>query len=494
MASKKGVIGGFVASNTNTGEIEDCYCVTKFNGRQMTAGGFVGENAGKILTSFCQFISDGLSGGFCGKRSLISDDCYFVSDNNIKKRKAQSFWDNDHVLESGSVKNEADLKGVGFDSDYIWEYSGKKTLLKFQDENWFYNGLSQHGDDKIIHIKTEEDLISFAEMVNNGNIDVINSLVRLEDNIDLKGKAWTPIGINRANGFAGIFDGNGYTITNFVIKSEDYSKKGFFGYLRGKVYNLSIDCEIKGDGVIGAIAAVNEGEIGCCGVTIQCIGKGDELNVGGIVGTNSGRIFKSFAAGKIKFILIPIMPILILFSAMTVATATVVTIGDFSDDTIYNDMPADSEQEKWTDDYLDDSDKSVVVSDTNTISFTFYEEIDVIKESGECVLDFINPKSANHKLVVTLEMDEDEAKKAFEGENWDKSSCDREYGRVIIAKSGAVEPGYILKALTLNSQARMCMKSGKYKGYVVLYAYDADTSELSNVQTELPVELDVMVR
>ena len=83
-------------------------------------------------------------------------------------------------------------------------------------------------------INTKEQLIAFAKHVNAGN-SYEGKTVKLGNDIDLEGAAWTPIGnldvIKYANvnsTFLGTFDGQGYTIKNFTIEQTGEAV-GFFG-------------------------------------------------------------------------------------------------------------------------------------------------------------------------------------------------------------------------------------------------------------------------
>ena len=57
-------------------------------------------------------------------------------------------------------------------------------------------------------ISTKEELVYFAEQVNDGNKDYANAYVELTDDIDLENMSWTPIGSNRTAPFRGHFDGD----------------------------------------------------------------------------------------------------------------------------------------------------------------------------------------------------------------------------------------------------------------------------------------------
>lgn len=92
------------------------------------------------------------------------------------------------------------------------------------------------------------DLVWFECEVNKGNKN-INAI--LMNDIDLKGMEWKTItetglyytGYGEDYGFAGVFDGNGHVIKNYVIKSssEIDASVGLFGTVSGTIKNLGVE-------------------------------------------------------------------------------------------------------------------------------------------------------------------------------------------------------------------------------------------------------------
>ncbi len=116
------------------------------------------------------------------------------------------------------------------------------------------------------YISHAAELAYIAQLV-NGTLDTdnvtraavdANSLkgytVKLECDIDLNGKEWTPIG-NSDNKFKGTFDGNNQTIKNLVITSGK-SNVGLFGFTTdGEIKNLTVEnAKVKGYTNVGVVA------------------------------------------------------------------------------------------------------------------------------------------------------------------------------------------------------------------------------------------------
>ena len=109
-------------------------------------------------------------------------------------------------------------------------------------------------DDNKTVIKTVDDLLAFSKAVNNGDYDKNkDAVVVLENDLDLTGVVWTPIGsvFNKKGElehyFSGKFYGNGHTISNIDF-TPIYGKDllvGFFGDIEGaEVSGLTIEGSI----------------------------------------------------------------------------------------------------------------------------------------------------------------------------------------------------------------------------------------------------------
>ncbi len=174
--------------------------------------------------------------------------------------------------------------------------------------------------------------------------------------------AWQPIGTVANNNcsdadsncFAGIFDGNGYRITNLRINRDTTDEIGLFAGNTGTIRNLGLSAiEIRGNARVGGLVGRNEGELinayvdggsvvgqnniiglltgisvsgasiinsyargtvggfrfvgGICGINFGMISKSyavadvsAERGAGGLVGENRGPISNSYVAGSVS--------------------------------------------------------------------------------------------------------------------------------------------------------------------------------------------------
>lgn len=146
-------------------------------------------------------------------------------------------------------------------------------------------------------ISTAEDLVAFAQKVNEGTDSYFQKTVVLLNDIDLSKVKWSPVGQTVTQKmFKGTFDGNGHTIKNLTIDDDSDTDQinghGLFGWLQGTVKNLTIDnASVKAHHFVGVIAGYTEnGTIENCKVTnsnIEATHKDEDLcgdKVGGITG------------------------------------------------------------------------------------------------------------------------------------------------------------------------------------------------------------------
>ena len=150
-----------------------------------------------------------------------------------------------------------------------------------------YSSTAQEQDYAIVEISTEEDLRRLAE---NCVLDSWSRGIKvvLQNDIVLSMESEFSIPT-----FAGIFDGNGFTISNVKLTGNG-SAVGLFRYVQegAKVRNLTVSGEISPSGSqdqVGGIVGVNYGSIENCKFSGNVIGDNE---VGGIAGVNeeSGEI------------------------------------------------------------------------------------------------------------------------------------------------------------------------------------------------------------
>ena len=206
-----------------------------------------------------------------------------------------------------------------------------KTLYAFFDDTWnakadtsWYSGSETSFS---FSLSSPEELAGLAQLVNEGN-SFEGKTIELSSSIDLEGSKWVAIGNiteeatsandpyslkdSDFNGFRGIFDGKGNTISNLqivrsnVTSSYDHRKSylGLFGIVEdgAVIKNCTIEnVSIEGDSMIGAFVGYSPSapSSGVSGVTLENLHiKGlveikASSNAGGIIGRNESSKTKS---------------------------------------------------------------------------------------------------------------------------------------------------------------------------------------------------------
>jgi hypothetical protein len=134
-------------------------------------------------------------------------------------------------------------------------------------------------------ISSVEEFLAFADDVNVNKNNYLGVKVQLTADIDLDGATIKPIGNTGFTQFMGLFDGNGKTISNFVIDETMQSKPEYgvalFGWIErhdeydNGVQNLTIkNATIKGCHYVAGIVGWTNDDIVNCHVvdsTISCV-------------------------------------------------------------------------------------------------------------------------------------------------------------------------------------------------------------------------------
>ena len=185
--------------------------------------------------------------------------------------------------------------------------TGASVILKDADGDGYYD------------IGTADALYAFAAAVNGGNTAingeltaniVVNKNVLTADG-KLNGdgsnfRAWTPIGDGRNSYYAGIFNGNGYTISGLYLNNNEVSYVGLFGEVvrSGKVTNVGIiENYINGNDYIGGVVGYNDyGTIeNCYNMGSICCNNDYSAKVGGVVGYNYyGTLNNCYNTGNVS--------------------------------------------------------------------------------------------------------------------------------------------------------------------------------------------------
>jgi len=153
-------------------------------------------------------------------------------------------------------------------------------------------------------VNTLGQLQTLATQINAGTTATNTGDYALGTNIDDGNVNFTPIGNSQAqtNAFSGVFNGDGYTISNLTINQPGSNYVGLFGTINGGgaiVENLGlVNVTISGADSVGALMGENNG-----GTITNCYATGavtgSSYYVGGLVGLNNSNVEYSYATGTV---------------------------------------------------------------------------------------------------------------------------------------------------------------------------------------------------
>jgi hypothetical protein len=272
-------VGGLVGNNGNedelppNGSVTDCYASGSVSGKDCV-GGLVGDDRGGIAASFWDTQTSGQtkSPGGTGKTTAEMQEIQTYRDAG---------WDFWAAIEDGTSE--------------IWhmpEGGGYPVLAVF-------NG---HTPPRLRGMGTPQDPYVIADALELGALIYYSPYThyRLANSIDLSGIRWRTAAVPW---FAGVFDGNGHTISHLTITGKECL--GLFAQLRdtGEVKDLGlVDANITGFGDgIGGLVGHNGFWSTQGAIVTQCYStarvSGNSF-VGGLVG--SGSAIRCYSTGRVN--------------------------------------------------------------------------------------------------------------------------------------------------------------------------------------------------
>ncbi len=163
-------------------------------------------------------------------------------------------------------------------------------------------GVTYTASNKTYELTTKESMFWFARQVNENKHTFSGEVVSLKNDIDLDNELWTPIGQTGKTTFKGMFDGQGFTISNLNINNTDESANcstALFGWIESHgeenvtVKNVTVNgATVTGHHYVAVIVGYVYGMIDNCHVTnatISCTSVNDDAN-GDKCGTIAGYV------------------------------------------------------------------------------------------------------------------------------------------------------------------------------------------------------------
>ena len=222
------------------------------------------------------------------------------------------------VLDGGSLNGSADT---------IYVTSGSSIVLPTPQKSgytfmgWYLNLSDEYAVPTQYRVHDSVRLYAKWEagaVISGTKIYTLNDLANIRNNlsgtyvlmndIDCEGMAIPVIGANESNPFSGIFDGQGYTISNYAASSGAYI--GLFGYSTGTIMNLNVkdfslvvnNASSYATVYVGGIVGYNEGKIQKCssmGGAVTFEVEDVDCRIALVTGYNEGTIENCYATGTV---------------------------------------------------------------------------------------------------------------------------------------------------------------------------------------------------
>lgn len=259
-------------------KVHNCYAQGDVTANS-NAGGLIGNiyesNGVPPIVKNCYatgVVNDGAGGGLFGTVGGDYYNSYYYKGNTLNQRGF------------GVLTEEMKNKDLFYQWDFenIWTIdAGGYPYINIRGEEKTVTFEGTGSRDVPYLVETEEQLHALAM----GNARIGDGIYyQLANDITLTAQHWTPIGV--INNFTGVFDGNGYTISNVKHASSSYANVGLFGKNSGTIQNLTVIGNINSFHQAGLLAGSNYGLIENCYTEGSVTSTG--TNVGGLSGVNEG--------------------------------------------------------------------------------------------------------------------------------------------------------------------------------------------------------------
>lgn len=285
MVSASGSAGGIVG-NTWGGGIENCVSLAK---------SVTGSNANRIAGSL-NYGAKAENNYAWSDPALSADDAAGLNgakltyENGTLSKQFSAIFDNTDSAWEFTKDGLPILKGVG--GTQLSELPKCMTGVGF-------DGFGIKTNPYLI--EDAEDLITLAQKVNGGE-KYENTYFKQTTDINLNNTEWTPIGtiINkRGKPFKGIFDGDGYQITNLKVTGNS-DNAGLFGYTQdATIKNCNVTGEVSGSSDVGGVVGNADGKTQILSCSFRGDVTGEDSYIGGIAGSARGTIRNCYALADV---------------------------------------------------------------------------------------------------------------------------------------------------------------------------------------------------
>ncbi|URZ17432.1 fibronectin type III domain-containing protein [Clostridium felsineum] len=323
-------IGGIIG-NVYSGTIQNSFNLASVSGAS-GVGGIQGNGNGSI--SYCyssgKITASGTgAGGITGVNNTVTSSYY---DGNASGYIPQTA--NDKSRSTTSMKMQSTFNDWEFINTWAIDEGKSYPYLKdLKKPSGVTDGLPSGEMTSGSGTEADPYIISTVQQLQNINYN-LSAHYKLQNDIDLSGLNWTPIG-NNSVPFVGVLDGNGHAIKNLSMNRLGLELNGLFGSMsNATVKNLTLsnvniiggkhigaisgnvtgtskidNCSVDGvintsingtaDSYIGGLVGQATGSLNVSNSNSAVVITGSGNRIGGLVGEITGNITNSYATGNI---------------------------------------------------------------------------------------------------------------------------------------------------------------------------------------------------
>lgn len=499
---QNGKTGSFLA--VNNGSVEGCVADISFLARNGGAG-FVYENNAKITnSSSVRCVKGKYAKGFYVRNGGTITACGYIAGKSAHKigkdGTDEYIFGNPELYISSETPTEEIHQKLGLAS--VWKNESAKNGKFVPDLAANRCGLFAE-EENIIVIQTADDLKQMIEAVNSGDKNALRAHYQLADDINMRGARLHPIG-DESYPFAGLFDGNGKTVSNFTIDCRGGEYGGFFGCTKNaKVANLSLDYMLKGKGGVtvgGMAGSIMGGSFENCQVRLAM---SPGMCSGGFCGKNSGTIRNCYVGGKIAPP-VPLLPWLIPSLAVLLALLTVgsvILVKKLTGNVPFRPEIIDPNQVPVP---KPNQPEDPPPAGSNRISLELNHEVYVSATTMVGQMDYVNPHRSTQDVVIRLCISDAELTKA----GYDLVACKVRTKKELSAEGYNPEKSYTVlyssQRLQIGYKLGYCklsplpngetLKVGDYEMIMMIDAYDPKTNEKAIVNAQAMTTIHIVDR
>lgn len=291
------IVGDNIKVNKGALSVDE-YITVKYDGAEVKTHVFMSDSAPRVSLSYFDY--DKLN----PKDIIINLELFNsmfgkVEGNNL----ATGEYSYDYATKTLTIYSEHFMKRVQGNLEYTIYTTDNVipiTVNVVGELNLYSRG--QGTAEAPYEIYVRDQIMQMIDEANNG-ADFENMVFELRNDIDMsefyKGK-YIDSSINAISNFKGVIDGNGYTISNYIINSSEGNAIGFivnnYGEINNMTFNGTISAAKRGTSYVGGVVGNNYGTInnvvveGTVTNYIADGGKKAVIYIGGIAGINNGTI------------------------------------------------------------------------------------------------------------------------------------------------------------------------------------------------------------